>query len=97
MVGKLIYFTNTRLDISYVVGVVSRYMATPQKPHMKAFKRIFRYLCGTIDFGLMFTSTGEVKLEGFIDADWACDTNIRRSIARHAFQFGGSIITCSRK
>jgi hypothetical protein len=43
MVGKLIYFTNTQLDISYVVGVVSRYMATPQKPHMEALKKIFRY------------------------------------------------------
>jgi hypothetical protein len=41
MVGKL-YFIDTRLDISYVMGVVSRYMATAQKPHMETFKRIFR-------------------------------------------------------
>jgi hypothetical protein len=44
-------------------------MTTPQKPHMEAIKRIFKYLCGTIDFGLMFISTTEVMLEGFIDAD----------------------------
>lgn len=30
MVGKLIYLTNSRLDISFVVGVVSRFMAKPQ-------------------------------------------------------------------
>jgi hypothetical protein len=31
MVRKLIYFTNIRPDISYAMGVVSKYMATPQK------------------------------------------------------------------
>ncbi len=72
-------------------------MATPQKPHMEVVKRIFKYLCGTIDFGLMFISNGEVKFEGFIHADWACDTNTKRSIARYAFKFRGSIITQSRK
>jgi hypothetical protein len=65
-VGKLIYLTNTQLDISYAMGVVSRHMATPQKPHMEAIKKIFRYFHGIIDFG---SSTGEVKLEGFIDAN----------------------------
>jgi hypothetical protein len=45
----------------------------------------------------MFTSTREVKLEGFIDADWACDTNTRRSTARHTLQIDGLIITWSRK
>jgi hypothetical protein len=85
MVGKLIYLTNTLPNISYVVGVVSKYMATPQKPHMEAIKKIFRYLCGTIDFGLMFTSTRKVKLEGFIDVDWACDINTRKSTIGYAF------------
>lgn len=72
-------------------------MATPQNPHMEVVKRIFRYFRGTIDFGLMFTSIGEVKLEGFIDANWACDTNTRRSTIGYAFHLGGSIITRSRK
>jgi hypothetical protein len=44
-------------------------MAAPQKPHMEVVKRIFKYFCDTIDFGLMFTSTGKVKLEIFINAD----------------------------
>jgi hypothetical protein len=77
--------------------MVNRYMATPQKPHMEAVKRILRYLRGTIDFGLMFTSIGEVKLEGFIDADWACDTNTRRSTIGYVFKLGGSIIIWSNK
>lgn len=33
MVGKLIFLTNTRLDIAYPVSVVSCFMAQPQEPH----------------------------------------------------------------
>lgn len=29
IVGKLIYLTNTQLEISYSVGIVSHYMVTP--------------------------------------------------------------------
>jgi hypothetical protein len=96
MVGKLIYLTNTRPNISYAVGVINKYMATPQKPHMEAIKKIFRYLCGTIDFGLMFISIGKFKLEGFINANWAYDINTKKSSARYAFQLSGLIITWSR-
>jgi hypothetical protein len=70
-------------------------MATPQKPHMEAIKRIFKYFHGIIDFGLMFTSIGKIKLEGFVDADWANDINITKSIVKYTFQLGGSSITWS--
>ncbi len=60
-------------------------MAAPQKPHMEAIKRIFKYLHGTIDFGWMFTSIREIKLEGFVNVDSVGDTNIRRSTLGYAF------------
>lgn len=34
----------TRLDISFVVRVVCRFMQAPRKPHMNALMRILRYL-----------------------------------------------------
>ena len=51
LVGKLIYLSHTRPDISYDVGVVSRFMHLPQVPHMEAIMRILRYLKGTSSRG----------------------------------------------
>lgn len=35
LVGKLIYLSHTRPDITYAVGIVSQFMHRPQKDHMK--------------------------------------------------------------
>ena len=48
------YISLTRLDISYVVEVVSRFMHLPQVPHMDAVMRIFKYLKGTRSRGVFF-------------------------------------------
>eukprot|EP01018_Ginkgo_biloba_P031551 Gb_16945 [translate_table: standard] len=44
LVGSLIYLTTTRPDITFVVGIVSRFMAEPKQSHWLAAKRILRYL-----------------------------------------------------
>ncbi|KAG8497318.1 hypothetical protein CXB51_008528 [Gossypium anomalum] len=39
LVGSLIYLTLTRPDISYIVGVASRYMQNPKKQHLEVVRR----------------------------------------------------------
>ncbi len=48
IVGSLIYMTITRLDLSYVVGVMNQFMQTPQKPHLDIVKHILRYIKHTL-------------------------------------------------
>ena len=57
LIGSLIYLTLTWPDIAYSVGVVSRYMSNPKKPHLDAVKRILRYVKGTINFGILYKKT----------------------------------------
>ncbi|KAK0592644.1 hypothetical protein LWI29_022839 [Acer saccharum] len=70
-IGSLMYaMTCTRPNISQVVGVVSRYMSNPGKPHWEAMKWILRYLRGTTERCLTFRRD-ELKLEGYVDSDFA--------------------------
>jgi hypothetical protein len=55
LVGSLLYFTHTRPDISFVVGLVARYMQTPHESHWKAVKRILRYVQGTTQFRIHYS------------------------------------------
>ena len=54
-VGSLMYaMVCTRPDIAHAVGVLSRFMSNRGKEHWTAMKRVFRYLCGTSDYGLCY-------------------------------------------
>jgi hypothetical protein len=48
LVGSLLYLTHTYLDISFVVGLVSRYMQTPHESNWKEAKMILWYVQGKI-------------------------------------------------
>ena len=56
LVGSLMYLICTRPDILVVVGVVSRFMEAPTSTHLEVAKRILRFLKGTIDLGLFYSS-----------------------------------------
>nr|GFB32416.1 retrovirus-related Pol polyprotein from transposon TNT 1-94 [Tanacetum cinerariifolium] len=49
MVGSLMYLIVSRPDLVFVVCMCARYQASPTKKHLKALKRVFRYLRGTIN------------------------------------------------
>ncbi|KAL6133377.1 hypothetical protein ACLB2K_065614 [Fragaria x ananassa] len=53
LVGKLIYLTVTRPDISFAVSLVSQFMHAPTEEHLQIVKRILRYLKGSIGRGIL--------------------------------------------
>ena len=48
LVGKLLYLTHTHPELSFVVGLVARFMQKPRESHWKAAKRILHYVRGTV-------------------------------------------------
>ena len=53
-VGSLTYaMLCTRLDICYLVGMVSRYQSNPRPKHWEAVKHILKYLRRTKDYMLV--------------------------------------------
>eukprot|EP00253_Pinus_taeda_P028645 PITA_28645 len=44
LVGKLLYLTHTRPDLSFIVGFIARFMENRHEIHWKVAKRILRYV-----------------------------------------------------
>ncbi|KAK4395750.1 Retrovirus-related Pol polyprotein from transposon RE1 [Sesamum angolense] len=63
LVGKLIYLTVTRPDISFAVGLVSQFMDKPQSVHWEAAIRILKYIKTSPGRGLLFKRHEHVKIE----------------------------------
>ena len=96
-VGSLLYLsTRSRPDIAFAVGNAARYCAQPTQLHWSAVKRILRYLKGTTHLGLMYRPDNST-LVGYSDADWAGDTNDRKSTSGYVFMMSGSAISWRSK
>lgn len=96
IVGSLRYLAHTRPDISYVVGVISRFIDRPTVKHQQALKHISRYVKGTINYGLIYASAGKEDgqdLCGYSDSDLAGDVTDRPSTGGMCFYFNGNLIS----
>ena len=96
-VGSLLYLsTRSRPDLAFAVGNAARYCSQPSQQHWSAVKRIFRYLRGTTDLGLLY-QPDNADLAGYSDADWAGDINDRKSTSGYVFMMSGSAISWRSK
>ena len=62
MIGSLMYLTNTRLDIFFVVNNL-------RHVHLVVAKHAVRYLKGTVEYGLMYEANQKTNLGGFLDSN----------------------------
>jgi len=87
LIGSIGYAANgCRFDISYAVSTLSRHLARPNLKVINEAKRVVRYLAGTRDFSIRWTSNTEHVTEdmrnvmwGAVDASYAACPLTRRS------------------
>ncbi|XP_016451310.1 secreted RxLR effector protein 161-like [Nicotiana tabacum] len=70
IIGSLLYLTTSRPDIVFSMGLCVRFQSSPKESHMKAAKRILRYLKGTHDMVLYYPSGDNFDLIGYGDAHY---------------------------
>jgi hypothetical protein len=87
MIGSLLYLFASRLDIMLFVCMCARFQANPKEVHLRAVKRIMRYLVYTPKFGLWYPKGSTFDLIGYFDADWA-GCKIDRKSTSGTCQFG---------
>ncbi|XP_035209128.1 secreted RxLR effector protein 161-like [Stegodyphus dumicola] len=89
--GSLMYLaTGTRPDLAFAVSNLSRYNQDPREKHWKAVKRIFRYIKGTQNTCLVYTSDNG-KLNATSDASW-CTTEDGKSFGGYFIKLGKNFI-----
>jgi hypothetical protein len=69
MIGSLLYITTSRPDIMQVVGMVGHFQFAPKQSHLAAVKRIFKYLKGTMTYGLWYPRNQSFQLIAYSDVD----------------------------
>lgn len=96
-VGSLMYLVvATRPDLAYAVHIVSQYLEHPYQNHWNAVKRIFKYLKGTQDLGILYQVNGE-DIIGYSDADFANDKETRKSVSGYVFTYANGAISWSAR
>ena len=77
--------TCTRPNISFAVGVLSRYQSNPRMDHWKAAKIVMRYLQGINDFLLTFRRFDSLEVTSYSDSNFARCIDSRKSTFGYLF------------
>ena len=83
---------STMIDIAYVLGKLSRYTSNLSAQHWQAVNRVFKYLKGTMDYGLSYLGSPSV-LEGHSDEIWITNMEDHSSTSGWVFLLGGDVIS----
>lgn len=87
----------SRPDIAFAVSVLSKFCNAPLQKHWLAAKRLLRYLKGTSKYGLCYRKTDQLELNVFSDADWANDSQTRRSYSGVLLELCGAAVIYKSK
>lgn len=84
----------TRPDLTYAISVLSQFMMEPRQEHWNAIKGVFRYIKGTLNYGLEFSKfTDSVRINSHTDSDFAKDYENILSISSYIFNICGNCIS----
>jgi len=97
MIGSLLYLIASKLDILFSVCLSARFQLDLRESHLTVVKRIFRYLKGTTNLGLLYKKSLDYKLVGLCDADYACDRIERKSTSGNFLFLGENLISWASK
>jgi hypothetical protein len=97
MIGILLYLTASRSDIMFSVCMCARFQSNPKKAHLRAVKRILRYLKHTPSVGLWYPKGATFDLIGYSDSDYAECKIDRKSTSGGCHLLGRSLVSWTSK
>jgi hypothetical protein len=97
IIGSLLYITASRPDVMFGVCTCARFQASPRDVHLKAAKRILRYLKHTPNIGLWYPKGAQFELIGYSDSGYVrCKVDRKSTLGCCQF-LGRSLVSWSSK
>jgi hypothetical protein len=97
IIGSLLYITVARPDVMFSVCMCARFQTSPREVHLKAAKRILRYLKHTPNIGLWYPKGAQFKIIGYSDLDYSSCKVDRKSTSGCCQFLGRSLVPWSSK
>ena len=70
IIGSLMYLTNTRPYICFVVNTLSQYLVELKCVHLVAAKHVMKYLKRTLEYGLCYSGDHDLRLVCYTNSNW---------------------------
>ena len=97
LIGRLLYVTMTRPDITFVLQQLSQHVSAPREDHWDAALYLLRYLKLSPSTGIFISSNNDLHLSAYCDADWASCFETRRSLTGYCIFLGQTLVSWKTK
>ncbi|KAE8667521.1 Protein QUIRKY [Hibiscus syriacus] len=97
LIGRLIYLTYTRPDITFAVNLLSQFMKQPKRSHMEAALRVVKYVKKEPGQGILLKSSSIYQLLAYCDSDWGSCPMTRKSMTCFYIKIGDSLVSWKSK
>jgi hypothetical protein len=97
MIGSLLYVTASRPDVMFSVCLCARFQVSPRDSHLKAIKRILRYLKHTQNVRLWYPKRAIFELIRYSNSDYMGYKVERKSTSGRYQLLGRSLVSWSSK
>ena len=97
MIGKLIYLTVTRSDVSYAVSLLSQFMHESRRIHWSGALRILSFVKGAPGRDLVYRRNGHMKIIAYSDSGYAGDRGERKSMSDFCTYVEENLVTWRSK
>lgn len=92
LIGKLIYLTITRSDISYAMGLLSLFMHKPRLIHWLETLRVLAYIKSTPSQGFVYRKHGHTQVEAYSKSGYVGDKGDKKSTSGYCTYVGGNLV-----
>ncbi|KAL5569566.1 hypothetical protein UlMin_026141 [Ulmus minor] len=110
LIGRILYLTLSRPDITFAVHKLSQFLAKPRVPHLKVVHHLLRYLKSPPSQGIFFpvsssyqiraysnAAPSSLHLKAFSDSDWTSCLDSRKSVTGFCIFIGDSLVSWKSK